>query len=95
MIMNWILVKDKLPKFEKQILVWGRLGHVLNYEIAALHDTNGANGYIECTGPGGTPCRLPNKEYPDNLEWNIGGHWRDFEKVTHWAELPNKPIKDK
>ncbi len=93
--MNWISIKDKLPEFRKHVLAWALVGHRYGYKIVTLVDTNGPKGYIECVGAGGITCQLPNKEYPDNLEWNIKGHWYAFEKVTHWAELLKEPIIDK
>ena len=91
--MEWIKTTEKLPEYKKQVLVWGRLGHVLDYEIATLYDGNGDKGYTEWVTGTGHVGRMKNKKYPDNLKWNVGGHWLKFEDVTHWAELIQKPCE--
>jgi len=89
--MNWIKVKDKLPELHKSVLLWGEWGHRIQIVIGALHDLNGKDGYIELVGPGGFNTTQPNKEYSDNLEWSIGGHWREFKCFTDWLPLPDPP----
>ena len=71
--MNWTKAKDKLPELHKSVLLWGEWGHRIQIVIGALHDLNGKDGYIELVGAGGFNTTQPNKEYPDNLEWSIGG----------------------
>lgn len=89
--MKWINKNNELPKLNKEVLLWAFVGHAYRYEIGFLSDSNGKDGYIEVVGCCGHYGRIPNKEYPNNLEWNISGHWYSFDKITHWATLLNKP----
>lgn len=86
-----ISIKDRLPKFKTPVLIWVYWGHKWHYEIASLFDLNGINGYTEWRGLGGSIIKNPNKEYPLNLEWNIGGSWVSFDKCPYWISLPNPP----
>lgn len=89
--MKWINKDLKLPKINEEILLYTRLGHKLDYEIGFLQDINGENGYRELITPGGFICKEPNFKFPDNLKWNIGGHYLNFNDTTHWAVLPKEP----
>jgi hypothetical protein len=83
--MKWIKTEDKLPELNKQVLLWTRLGHRLDYEIGSLMEVNGIPSVATLEE------RAENKKYPNILEWNVNGHWIWFEKTTHWAELPSEP----
>ena len=91
--MELISVKDKLPESNKDVLVYGRFGHDLNFYVGRLNDSNGKDGFQEFWHPILGTSKRHNESFPENLSWSISGHPVPFERVTHWAELPARPIK--
>lgn len=89
--MELILVKDKLPECNKDILVYACVGFEWDFYVGVLKDNNGEDGFQEFWHPVMGTFKKPNEEFPENLSWSISGHAYLFEAVTHWAELPKRP----
>jgi hypothetical protein len=85
-IINWISVKDRLPKLEKNVIIVCKNGYV-GYGMIAIRPVYGRN----------KKTQLYERTDIKRLEWgqeeNGFEYWEKIEDVILWAEFPEYPLQ--